>query len=61
VSKTNKRPAGTDAGPARIPVGHSSVLAEGPSPSRARTYVAVVAVETLVIAALWWFSQHFSA
>jgi len=30
-------------------------------PGRATTYAAVVAVEALVIAALWWFSRHFSA
>jgi hypothetical protein len=33
-----------------------------PAPrSRAGTYVGVIAVEALVIAALWFFSRYFSA
>jgi hypothetical protein len=46
---------------ARVPVGQASVLARECGPSRARTYAGVIAVEALVIAALWWFSRHFSA
>ena len=67
--------AGTEAGATRTPVGKASVLAEGSGtgvgqasvlaedtgPSRARTYAGVIAVEALVVAALWWFSRHFSA
>jgi hypothetical protein len=35
---------------------------EDPTPrSRTRTYTAVIALEGLVILALWWFSRHFSA
>jgi hypothetical protein len=29
--------------------------------NRGGTYAAVLALEALVIAALWWFSRHFSA
>ena len=42
-------------------VGQASVLARESGPSRARTYAWVIAVEALVVAALWWFSRHFSA
>ena len=41
----------------------ASVLAESPGARgpATGTYVAVIAVEALVVAALWWFSRHFSA
>ncbi len=29
--------------------------------SRTTTYVAVVAVEALVVLALWWFGRYFSS
>jgi hypothetical protein len=68
VNDRKKSNAGTEAGATRTPVGQASVLAEEASvlakesgPSRARTYVGVIAVEALVVAALWWFSRHFSA
>jgi hypothetical protein len=35
---------------------------EEPAPrSRTGTFTAVIALEGLVILALWWFSRHFSA
>ena len=61
MSERTTRPAGTEAGPTRTGVGQASALAKATEPSRARTYAGVVAVEALVIAALWWFSRHFSA
>jgi hypothetical protein len=60
VSDT-KESAGTEAGATRAPVGQASVLAEDTPRSRAGTYAAVVAVEVVVILALWLFSRYFSA
>jgi hypothetical protein len=60
VSNKDKGTAGTGAGPTRTPVGQASVLAEDAAPSRAGTYMAVIAVEAVVIAALWAFSRYFS-
>jgi hypothetical protein len=50
--------AGTEAGATR----NGAVAGPTDEPrSRARTYAAVAVLEALVIAALWWFSRHFSA
>jgi hypothetical protein len=54
VSGRSNEKAGTEAGP--------TMQAEDAAPrSRAGTFVAVVAVEVVVIAALWLFSRYFSA
>jgi hypothetical protein len=34
---------------------------EAPARDRRRTFIAVVLVETIVIAALWAFSRHFGS
>jgi hypothetical protein len=52
VSDKVKGTAGTEAGP--------TMLAEDAEPSRAGTYAAVIAVEAVVIVALWAFSRYFS-
>jgi hypothetical protein len=69
------RIAGTDAGPTNVRAGTDAPAAalapreggateapEGqPFRDRTGTYAAVLATEALVVAALWWFSRHFSA
>jgi hypothetical protein len=55
----------------RIPTGQNLILPEMPAPDRAepghhreadftRTYVLVVVIQILVVAALYWFGRHFS-
>jgi hypothetical protein len=61
VSDKNKGKTGTEAGPTRVPVGQASVLAEDAAPSRAGTYAGVIAVEAIVITALWVFGRYFSS
>ncbi len=55
MSDPRKGTAGLEPGRALPTAG------EPVSPSRAGTYAGVVAVEVLVIAALWFFSRYFSA
>ena len=60
-SARTERTAVKDTGTQEPAWGKPPCLPKTTAPNRARTYVGVIAVEALVVAALWWFSRHFSA